>query len=29
VIKATFDALKQLKSRESVALLRGKTAQEL
>src|SRR3977135_503914 len=29
VIKATFDALKQLKSRESVALLRGKSAQEL
>ncbi|HEY6338341.1 MAG TPA: 30S ribosomal protein S5 [Candidatus Sulfotelmatobacter sp.] len=29
VIKATFDALKQLKSRESVAALRGKTAQEL
>ena len=29
VIKATFDALKQLKSRESVALMRGKTAQEL
>src|SRR6478736_437204 len=29
VIKATFDALKQLKSRESVATLRGKTAQEL
>ena len=29
VIKATFDALKQLKSRESVAAMRGKTAQEL
>src|ERR1051325_10552509 len=29
VIKATFDALKQLKNRESVATLRGKTAQEL
>ena len=29
VIKATFDALKQLKSRESVALMRGKTAEEL
>jgi small subunit ribosomal protein S5 len=29
VIKATFDALKQLKSRESVALMRGKTTQEL
>jgi small subunit ribosomal protein S5 len=29
VIKATFDALKQLKSRESVATMRGKTAQEL
>jgi small subunit ribosomal protein S5 len=29
VIKATFDALKQLKSRESVAIMRGKTAQEL
>jgi small subunit ribosomal protein S5 len=29
VTKATFDALKQLKSRESVAALRGKTAQEL
>ena len=29
VIKATFDALKQLKSRESVALMRGKSAQEL
>jgi small subunit ribosomal protein S5 len=29
VIKATFDALKQLKTRESVALMRGKTAQEL
>jgi small subunit ribosomal protein S5 len=29
VIKATFDALKQLKNRESVAALRGKTAQEL
>ena len=29
VIKATFDALKQLKNRESVAILRGKTAQEL
>jgi len=29
VIKATFDALKQLKTRESVAAMRGKTAQEL
>jgi len=29
VIKATFEALKQLKSRESVAAMRGKTAQEL
>jgi len=29
VIKATFNALKQLKNRESVAILRGKTAQEL
>jgi len=29
VIKATFDALKKLKSRESVAALRGKTAEEL
>ncbi len=29
VIKATFDALKQLKNRESVAALRGKTMQEL
>jgi len=29
VIKATFDALKQLKSRESVATMRGKAAQEL
>jgi len=29
VIKATFDALKQLKNRESVASLRGKVAQEL
>jgi small subunit ribosomal protein S5 len=29
VIKATFDALKQLKNRESVAILRGKVAQEL
>jgi len=29
VIKATFDALKQLKSRESVATMRGKTTQEL
>jgi len=29
VIKATFDALKQLKSRESVATLRGKVADEL
>ena len=29
VIKATFDALKQLKNRESVAILRGKTAEEL
>ena len=29
VIKATFDALKQLNNRESVATMRGKTAQEL
>jgi small subunit ribosomal protein S5 len=29
VIKATFEALKQLKNRESVAALRGKSAQEL
>src|ERR1700735_2457544 len=29
VIKATFDALKQLKSRESVAAMRGKTVQEI
>jgi small subunit ribosomal protein S5 len=29
VIKATFEALKQLKNRESVAALRGKTMQEL
>src|ERR1700752_303437 len=29
VIKATFDALKQLKSRETVATMRGKTSQEL
>ena len=29
VIKATFDALKQLKNKESVAALRGKVAQEL
>src|ERR1700735_250172 len=29
VIKATFDALKQLKNRESVAALRGKAVQEL
>ena len=29
VIKATFDALKQLKSREGIATMRGKTAQEL
>src|SRR5437764_11310743 len=29
VIKATFDALKRLRSREEVASLRGKTAQEL
>jgi small subunit ribosomal protein S5 len=29
VIKATFDALKQLKNRDSVAALRGKVAQEL
>jgi small subunit ribosomal protein S5 len=29
VIKATFEALKQLKSRESVAAMRGKTMQEL
>jgi small subunit ribosomal protein S5 len=29
VIKATFDALKQLKNKESVATLRGKAAEEL
>src|SRR5713226_542798 len=29
VIKATFDALKQLKNRESVATMRGKSVQEL
>jgi small subunit ribosomal protein S5 len=29
VIKATFDALKQLKSRELVAAMRGRSAQEL
>src|SRR3954468_23603118 len=29
VIKATFDALKRLKNRESVAILRGKVAEEL
>jgi small subunit ribosomal protein S5 len=29
VIKATFDALKQLRDRKSVAALRGKTAEEL
>ena len=29
VIKATFDALKQLKTREGVATMRGKTAHEL
>jgi len=29
VIKATFDALKKLKSREAVAGMRGKTAEEL
>ena len=29
VIKATFDALKQLKTREGVATMLGKTAQEL
>ena len=29
VIKATFDALKQLKNREAVAALRGKAVQEL
>ncbi len=29
VIKATFDALKQLKTREGIAAMRGKTAQEL
>jgi len=29
VIKAAFDALKQLKTREGVAAMRGKTAQEL
>ncbi|MGD0508169.1 MAG: 30S ribosomal protein S5, partial [Terriglobales bacterium] len=29
VIKATFDALKKLKSREAVAALRGKSVEEL
>jgi ribosomal protein S5 len=29
VIKATFEALKMLKSRESVAALRGKSVEEL
>jgi len=29
VIKATFDALKQLKNREDVAAMRGKSAEEL
>jgi small subunit ribosomal protein S5 len=29
VIKATFDALRQLKTREGVATMRGKTTQEL
>ena len=29
VIKATFDALRHLKSRESVAAMRGKTVQEI
>jgi small subunit ribosomal protein S5 len=29
VVKATFDALQRLKSRESVAAMRGKSAQEL
>src|ERR1700694_4645907 len=29
VIKATFDALKKLKSREAVAAMRGRSAQEL
>src|SRR5512136_1219192 len=29
VIKATFDALRQLKNKEDVATLRGKTAEEL
>ena len=29
VIKATFDALKKLKSKQAVATLRGKTAEEL
>jgi len=29
VVKATFDALKKLKSREAVAALRGKTVEEL
>ena len=29
VIKATFDALKKLRDREEVAMMRGKTAQEL
>jgi len=29
VIKATFDALRNLKNKESVAAMRGKTEQEL
>jgi small subunit ribosomal protein S5 len=29
VIKATFDALKKLKSREAVASMRGKAVEEL
>jgi ribosomal protein S5 len=29
VIKATFEALKKLKSREAVAALRGKSVEEL
>jgi ribosomal protein S5 len=29
VLKASFEALKELKNRESVASLRGKVAQEL
>jgi len=29
VIKATFDALKQLKNKDNVAAIRGKAAEEL